>query len=100
MAARLYAFMIQMQVEVEEDAIHVRCTTANGKIDERILCDVEGEGMLIGFNNKFLLDALRGAKDCGDDEVIWELKSPLSGMVVRSPEKNNYYYMVVPMRLN
>ncbi len=89
-----------VKIEVEEGAIHVKCTTANGKIDERILCDVQGEGMLIGFNNKFLLDALRGAKDCGDEEVLWELKSPLSGMVMRSPEKNNYYYMVVPMRLN
>lgn len=89
-----------VRIEIEEEGIHVKCTTANGKIDERLTCEVKGEGMTIGFNNKFLLDALRGAKDCGDEEVVWELNSPLSGMVVRSPEKDNYYYMVVPMRLN
>jgi len=89
-----------IRIQVGENGIQVKCTTANGKIDEEIPCRVEGEEMLVGFNNKFLLEALRGAAACGMDEVMLELNSPLSGMAITSPETDSFYYMVVPMRLN
>lgn len=89
-----------IRLNVTDGAIQVKCTTANGKIDEEIICDTQGEEMLVGFNNKFLLDALRGAYAGGKEEVLFELNSPLSGMAIRSPETDAFYYMVVPMRLN
>ncbi len=89
-----------IRLKVTPDGLEVKCTTANGKIDEEIFCKVEGEEMLVGFNNKFLLDALRGAASCGQEEVLFDLNSPLSGMAITSPETDAFYYMVVPMRLN
>lgn len=88
-----------IKISIEDNSINVKCTTANGKIDESFVCDVKGEQMVIGFNNKFLLDALKGAYLCGDSEVVFELNSPFLGMTIHSTEKNNYFYMVVPMRL-
>ena len=89
-----------VRLSIEAGAISVKCATANGKIDEVFPCETEGEQMVIGFNNKFLLDALRAAHLCGDDEVVMEVTSPLSGMAIRPAEHTRYYYMVVPMRLN
>jgi len=89
-----------IRLQIIDGAVQVKCTTANGKIDEEIECETEGEKMLVGFNNKFLLDALRGASACGKEEILFELNSPLSGMAIRSPETDSFYYMVVPMRLN
>lgn len=89
-----------IRLSVSSGRVQVKCTTAHGKIDEDILCETEGEEMVVGFNNKFLLDALRGALACGKEEVLLELNSPLSGMAIRSPETDSFYYMVVPMRLN
>ena len=89
-----------IRLQIEEGAVQVKCTTANGKIDEEIQCETSGDQMLVGFNNKFLLDALRGAISCGQKDVLFELNSPLSGMAIRSPETDRFYYMVVPMRLN
>ena len=89
-----------IRLKVTPDGVEVKCTTANGKIDEEIFCQVEGEEMIVGFNNKFLLDALRGAAACGQEEVMFDLNSPLSGMAITSAETNAFYYMVVPMRLN
>ncbi|MBQ4037324.1 MAG: DNA polymerase III subunit beta [Clostridia bacterium] len=85
---------------VGADSVQVKCINKNGKIDEDILCTVEGEEMVIGFNNKFLLDAFRAAASCGKEEVVLEITSPLSGMAIRSPETDAFYYMVVPIRLN
>jgi len=89
-----------IRLQVTPDSVQVKCTTSNGKIDEEIFCKVEGEEMLVGFNNKFLLEALRGAAGSGKEEILFELNSPLSGMAIRSPETDAFYYMVVPMRLN
>ncbi|MBR7165076.1 MAG: DNA polymerase III subunit beta, partial [Clostridia bacterium] len=86
-----------IRLQVIPGAIQVKCTTANGKIDEEIPCKVEGEDMLMGFNNKFLLDALRGAAGSDCEEVVFELNSPFSGMVITSPETGSFYYMVVPL---
>ena len=86
-----------VRLQVTSDGVKVKCTTANGKIDEEIPCKVEGEDMLMGFNNKFLLDALRGAAGSNCETVTLELTSPVSGMVITSPETGDFYYMVVPM---
>lgn len=89
-----------IRLQVTSDGMSIKCITANGKIDEEIFCQVEGEEMLVGFNNKYLLDALRGAASCGQEKVMFDLNSPLSGMAITSPETDKFYYMVVPMRLN
>ncbi len=89
-----------IRLTVLPDALQVKCVTANGKVDEEILCKVEGEEMLIGFNNKFLLDAMRAALSCGAEKIVLELTSPFSGMAITSPENDSFYYMVVPLKLN
>ncbi len=89
-----------IRLQVTADGLQIKCTTSNGKIDEEIFCTVEGGEMLVGFNNKFLLDALRGAAACGEEEVMFDLNSPLSGMAITSANTSAFYYMVVPMRLN
>ncbi|MBQ3866778.1 MAG: DNA polymerase III subunit beta, partial [Clostridia bacterium] len=88
-----------IRFEVTEKGLHVMCRTANGKIDEEIACRVEGEGMLVGFNNRYLLDALHGAAGTGAEEIVMELNTPYTSMVIRSPEREDFLYVVVPMRL-
>lgn len=88
-----------IRLEVKENAILVVCRTANGRIEEEIPCQVEGEGMLVGFNNRYLLDALHAAAGTGAEEISLELNSPLASMVIRSPEREDFTYVVVPMRL-
>ncbi|MBR2615647.1 MAG: DNA polymerase III subunit beta [Clostridia bacterium] len=86
-----------IRLQVIDGAIQVKCTTSNGKIDEEILCKVEGGEILMGFNNKFLLDALRGAAGSDCDEVVMKMTSPFSGMVITGVGTDAFYYMVVPI---
>jgi len=89
-----------IRLTVLPDALQVKCVTSNGKVDEEIPCRVEGEEMLIGFNNKFLLDALRGAAGSNTETILLQLTSPFSGMTITSPKDHSFYYMVVPLKLN
>lgn len=86
-----------IRLQVIPGALQIKCITANGKIDEEIPCKTEGDDILMGFNNKFLLDAMRGASGSECENVELQMNSPFSGMVVTSPENENFYYMIVPL---
>ena len=86
----------------------VRCTFADGVI--RILsstalgrasdeCPVKGDGdnMEIGFNNRYLLEALRAAPA---DLVRIKITSGISPcVIVPADGNNNFLYMILPVRL-
>jgi DNA polymerase-3 subunit beta len=64
-----------------------------------ITIDKDGPDLEIGFNNKYLLDALRA---CKEDTIIAELSSPLMSMVIKSAtprEDGSFVYLVLPCRL-
>lgn len=53
----------------------MRCQTNLGKVVDEFDADIEGEAVEIGFNNRYLLDALRNAR-C--DKVAMEMTGALS----------------------
>ena len=56
-----------------------------------------GEDVEIGFNNKYLLDAL---KNCDTDEVKIRLNGSVSPMIIKPVKSDSVIYLVVPMRLS
>ena len=82
----------------DDGSLKLSAATAIGKATDE--CDVEGnaEGLEIGFNNRFILDALRAAPD---DKVKIELLSGVSPCVIRpeNPEDNSYLYLILPVRI-
>lgn len=50
----------------------------------------------MGFNNRYLLDALRAA---GCDEVLLQINSPLSPMKVVPTAGDSFVFLVLPVRL-
>jgi len=89
-----------VKVTVNPEYVEINCLTAQGKAREEVSANVEGEEMLIGFNHKYLIDALRGAKLSEGDDVMISLASPVMGIVIRPTEGNEFMYMVLPVRLN
>lgn len=88
-----------IKIEVVPDGLILSCDSVNGKVRDEIKADVNGKPLEIGFNNKYLLDALRAAACSGDEEVIMKLRSPLVGMSITSTEHEEYFYLVLPIRL-
>ena len=59
--------------------------------------DGDGNGLEIGFNNKYLMDALKAAPA---DKVRLELTTGVSPCVILPTEgEENFLYMVLPVRL-
>jgi len=71
--------------------------SALGKASDE--CGIEGDGeeLEIGFNDKYLLEALKAAPA---DEVKLELTSGVTPCIISSADdSNNFLYMILPVRL-
>ena len=67
-----------------------------GEAEESLAVDYAGEEVAIGFNSRYVLDAL-GAIET--DEVVAELKDGLSPGIIRSLEGEEYFCVIMPMRI-
>ncbi len=76
--------------------IKVKCETQIGRVNDIVDCDYNGEEMTIGFNYRFLHDAV---VRCEDETILLNMNSPLNPVIVKSPEDGSYMFMVLPVRL-
>ncbi|MPN29140.1 Beta sliding clamp [bioreactor metagenome] len=67
-----------------------------GTARDRIDAKIEGNSVEIGFNNKFLLDALK-ASDV--DKVKIELNGSVSPITIVPEDSDHFLFLVLPVRL-
>lgn len=75
--------------------IQIRCQTPLGKVKDQIDAEIDGESVEIGFNYRYLLDALKNAA-C--EKVILELSGALSPVKVLPVEGEEFLFLVLPVR--
>lgn len=87
-----------VRLNIAYDKIEISCMTGKGQIHDIVDADLEGEGLEIGFNYRYLLEALRS---CEEENVRLEFSHPLAPCFIRSQkDEENCLYMVSPIRLN
>jgi len=67
-----------------------------GKAKEIVPIKYTGDSLEIGFNAKYLVDAL-GAMNT--DEIKFELNNEISPIVLKSPNQPNYLGIIMPLKL-
>lgn len=78
------------------DEIKLSCSSSIGKANDVLSVPINGEDVEIGFNNRYLLDALRNVDS---DEIKISLNGSLSPMIIRPVSGDSFISLVVPMRL-
>lgn len=78
------------------DEIKLSCASAVGRANDVISVPIIGESVEIGFNNRYLLDAL---KNSDTDEVKLILNGALAPMIIKPVKGDCFLSIVVPMRL-
>lgn len=80
-----------------DQVLRISTKTAIGDANDQCEIDGDGGGLEIGFNNKYLMDALKAAPA---DRVRLELTTGVSPCVILPAEGvENFLYMVLPVRL-
>ncbi len=85
-----------VRCEFAENEVRLSSATTIGKATDSFPCETKGNSVEIGFNNKYLLDAL---KACQSDQVKLELSGPLAPMKVVPMDGDSFLFLVLPVRL-
>lgn len=98
-AALITSNAIKSPIRCDFDFDSIKISTASniGKFTDMINTDNFGQKMTVGFNNKFMLEALSA---CDSDEIIIKINSELTPILILPVEGDEFLFMVLPMRLN
>ena len=83
-------------VHITDDKMELKIDSSMGSMNEDIDISKDGKDILIGFNPKFLIDALKVI----DDELITiYLVNPKAPCFIRN-EEETYTYLILPININ
>ena len=80
-------------IDVQDDYMKFAMNSAIGSMDEDIDASKEGKDILIGFNPRFLMDALRVIDE---DEITMYMINPKAPCFIRDQEET-YIYLILPV---
>lgn len=80
-------------ITVNDESMELKINSVIGSMNESISITKEGKDIMIGFNPKFLMDALRVIDE---EEVDLYLVNPKAPCFIRD-EEQNYIYLILPV---
>lgn len=89
-----------VKCQFEDGVLHISAANLSGSVNDDIAIEKTGDDLLIGFNNKYLLEALRA---CPEDNIRISLGTALMGMQIEGTESDGddvFLYMVSPVRMS
>lgn len=83
-------------IDIKDESMEFKIKSQIGSMDEEIMCLKEGKDLLIGFNPKFLADALRVIDE---EEVTMYMINSIAPCIIRD-EQVSYLYLILPINVN
>lgn len=87
---------VPVKLSIQMDSIEVSCISVTGDAKEVVNSLVEGKTLDIGFNPRYLIEALRVIED---EEIQMEFSTNVSPLVIKPLAGNTYIYMVLPVKI-
>ena len=86
-----------VRLSFDDGSIRCLCATVIGKAEDVCSCEGSGEGLEIGFNDRYLMDALKAA---GTEKLNVCLNTPSSPTILEAADGSRAFtYMILPVRL-
>ena len=83
-------------IDIKDETMGFSMHSAIGSMDEEIAATKEGKDILIGFNPRFLMDALRVIDE---EEINIYMINPKAPCFIRNDEET-YIYLILPVNFN
>ena len=80
----------------ENNKVYLRTANNQGIAEDECQTAGDGQNLVIGFNGRYLLDAL---KTIQSDNISLELKTNLTPAVIMPTEGDSFSHMILPVRL-
>ncbi len=86
-----------IKLTIDDNILAIDCMTATGKVHDVIEIESCQENIEIGFNQKYLHEALTA---CECDEIIMEFNGKLNPCIIRHPDNDSFLFMVLPVKID
>ncbi|MDD7051574.1 MAG: DNA polymerase III subunit beta [Lachnospiraceae bacterium] len=80
-------------IHITDENMELKMNSTVGSMNEEIIIDKSGKDLMIGFNPKFLIDALRVIED---EQIDMYLVNPKAPCFIRD-EEGKYIYLILPV---
>lgn len=84
-----------VKINLDEGTMKISCKTEIGEVYDEISIGQVGPDLEIGFNNKYLLDALKASRK---EELIFKFGGTLAACEIIPKEGEDFTYLVLPVR--
>jgi DNA polymerase-3 subunit beta len=88
-----------LRCNFEDDLLQLSSVSASGSFNDEIIIKKEGGNIEIGFNCRYLLDAIRC---CETEQIKLSMSTPLMSMLIEPVEINDddyFIYLVLPVKM-
>lgn len=85
-----------IRCKITENLLTITSTSEEGEVKEEIIMEKTGEDLEIGFNSKYVSDALKAIED---EEVVMEFNTSITPCLVKPVEGDSYEYLILPVRI-
>lgn len=86
-----------VRLQLKPDGIELTVASQEGQAQEEVEAKYEGENVRVGFNPTYLIDGLE-ALPAGD--VLIEILDAMKPVTLKSSEKDDYLYLLMPVRVS
>ena len=83
-------------ISITDHSMELKMNSSFGSMNADLLIHKNGKDIMIGFNPKFLIDALRAIDD---EEINLYMMNPKSPCFIKDDEEN-YIYLILPVNFN
>lgn len=83
-------------MDIKNNYMELKISSYIGSMNEDIEIEKEGKDMMIGFNPKFFMDALRVIDE---EDVMLYMVNPKAPCFIRD-DNDEYIYLILPVNFN
>ncbi len=80
----------------KDGTVNLSCETTLGKVKDSFTANITGDDIFIGFNNKYMLDALRYSER---ERVMIRINRHDSPITIVDENDDNFKFLVLPVRI-
>jgi DNA polymerase-3 subunit beta len=76
--------------------MNISSASEEGSVNEDIIMEKTGNDLEIGFNSKYVMDALKVIED---EMIKMEFNTAVKPCLIKPLEGNSYEYLILPVRI-
>ena len=85
-----------IRLELTENNMEITSKSEEGNVKEDVIISKEGNDLVIGFNSKYLIDAL---KVIDEEQITMLFNTSISPCLIRPVTGECFEYLILPVRI-